>query len=145
MKIEFSSQRGEMLLFLTINKAVVTSRTGCLAVLFWSGRVRMSGVPPPPTLSEETPNPNPVPPHPFRRNTKSKSNGYPVTKFIFGFCVRLGNSNSQTDFSNNVPFVYRPHFFVFFDVMNREERSLRHVAMVAKFLDDNKPKIHLNV
>ena len=43
MEIEFSSQRGEMLLFLTINKAVVTSRTGCLAVLFWSGRVRMSG------------------------------------------------------------------------------------------------------
>ena len=25
----------------------------------------------------------------------------------------------------------------------REEKSLRHVAMVAKFLDDNKPKIHL--
>ena len=23
------------------------------------------------------------------------------------------------------------------------EKSLRHVAMVAKFLDDNKPKIHL--
>ena len=26
---------------------------------------------------------------------------------------------------------------------NREKKSLRHVAMVAKFLDDNKPKIHL--
>ena len=26
---------------------------------------------------------------------------------------------------------------------NREEKSLRHVAIVAKFLDDNKPKIHL--
>ena len=26
---------------------------------------------------------------------------------------------------------------------NREEKSLRHVAMVAKFLDDRKPKIHL--
>ena len=26
---------------------------------------------------------------------------------------------------------------------NREEKSLRHVAMVAKFLDDNKPKVHL--
>ena len=26
---------------------------------------------------------------------------------------------------------------------NREEKSLRHVAMVAKFLDDSKPKIHL--
>ena len=26
---------------------------------------------------------------------------------------------------------------------NREERSLRHVAMVATFLDDNKPKSHL--
>ena len=23
---------------------------------------------------------------------------------------------------------------------NREDKSLRHVAMVAKFLDDNKPK-----
>ena len=27
--------------------------------------------------------------------------------------------------------------------MNRQEKLLRHVAMVAKFLDDNKPKIHL--
>ena len=26
---------------------------------------------------------------------------------------------------------------------NREEKSLRHVAMVAKFLDDKKPKRHL--
>ena len=25
----------------------------------------------------------------------------------------------------------------------RQEKSLRHVAMVAKFLDDNKPKRHL--
>ena len=50
-----------MLLFLTINMAAVTSRTSRLAVLFWSGRVRMSaGPPPPPTLSEETPNPNPT-------------------------------------------------------------------------------------
>ena len=126
MKIEFSSQRGEMLLFLTINKAVVTSRTRCVAVLFWSGRVRMSGVPPPP-------------PHPFRRNTKSKSNGYPVTKFIFGFCVRLGNSNSQTDFSNNFPFVYRPYFFVFFDVQQRGE-VVTSRCHDSKFLDDNKPK-----
>ena len=28
-------------------------------------------------------------------------------------------------------------------LVNREEKSLRHVAMVAKFLDDNKPKRHL--
>ena len=48
-----------MLSFLTINMAAVTSRTSCLAVLFWSGRVRMSRVPPAPPLSEETPNPNP--------------------------------------------------------------------------------------
>ena len=27
--------------------------------------------------------------------------------------------------------------------MNRQEKSLRHVAMVAKVLDDNKPEIHL--
>ena len=26
---------------------------------------------------------------------------------------------------------------------NREEKSLRRVAMVAKFFDDNKPKCHL--
>ena len=26
---------------------------------------------------------------------------------------------------------------------NREEKSFRHVAMVAKLLDDNKPKIHV--
>ena len=25
---------------------------------------------------------------------------------------------------------------------NRKEKSLRHVSMVVKFLDDNKPKIH---
>ena len=121
MKIEFISQRGEMLLFLTINKAVVTSRTGCLAVLFWSGRVRMSGVPPPPhPFRRNTKSKSSAPP-PFQKNTKSKSNGYPVTKFIFGFCVGLGNSNSQTDFSNNFPFVYRPYFFVFFDVQQRGE------------------------
>ena len=28
-------------------------------------------------------------------------------------------------------------------IVNREEKSLRHVAMVAKFLDDNKPKTSL--
>ena len=28
-------------------------------------------------------------------------------------------------------------------LINREEKSLRHVAMVAKFLDDNKPKTSL--
>ena len=28
-------------------------------------------------------------------------------------------------------------------LVNREEKSLHHVAMVAKFLDDNKPKRHL--
>ena len=27
--------------------------------------------------------------------------------------------------------------------MKRQEKSLRHVAMVARFLDDKKPKIHL--
>ena len=83
--------------------------------------------------------PPPPPPHPFRRNTKSKSNGYPVTKFIFGFCVRLGNSNSQTDFSNNFPFVYRPYFFVFFDVQQRGE-VVTSRCHGSKFLDDNKPK-----
>ena len=29
------------------------------------------------------------------------------------------------------------------NALNREEKSLRHVAMVAKFLDDNKPKRNL--
>ena len=32
------------------------------------------------------------------------------------------------------------HFTLSLDVLNRKEKSLRHVAMVAKFLDDNKPK-----
>ena len=31
------------------------------------------------------------------------------------------------------------HFTLSLDVLNRKEKSLRHVAMVAKFLDDNKP------
>ena len=30
--------------------------------------------------------------------------------------------------------------FLFF--CNRDAKSLRHVAMLAKFLDDNEPKIH---
>ena len=30
-------------------------------------------------------------------------------------------------------------------VMNREGKSLSHVAIVAKCLDDNKPKIHLKI
>jgi len=30
-------------------------------------------------------------------------------------------------------------------VVHREEKSLRHVAMVVKFLDDNKPKTSLKV
>ena len=132
-----------MLLFLTINKAVVTSRTGCLAVLFWSGRVRMSGVPPHP-FRRNTKSKSRAPPRPFQKKHQIQSNGYPVTKFIFGFCVRLGNSNSQTDFSNNFPFVYRPYFFVFFDVQQRGE-VVTSRCHGSKFLDDNKPKIYLNV
>ena len=27
--------------------------------------------------------------------------------------------------------------------MNRQDKLLRHIAMVAKFLDDNRPEIHL--
>ena len=45
----------------------------------------------------------------------------------------------------------RPHHCIFLSlepglikhVLNREEKSLRHDAMVAKFLDDNKRKRHL--
>ena len=33
--------------------------------------------------------------------------------------------------------------YFFFWKINREEKSLRHVTMVAKFLDDNKPKTSL--
>ena len=126
MKIEFSSQRGEMLLFLTINKAVVTSRTGCLAVLFWSGRVRMSGGSPPPP--------------PFQK--KHQIQIQRISRDEIHFWIL--RSNSQTDFSNNFPFVYRPYFFVFFDVQQRGE-VVASRCHGSKFLDDNKPKIHLNV
>ena len=34
-------------------------------------------------------------------------------------------------------------FTIFLEGSNREKKSLRHVAMVAKFLDDNKPKTSL--
>ena len=34
--------------------------------------------------------------------------------------------------------------FAFCLAFNREEKSLRHMAMVAKFLDDNKLKCHLH-
>ena len=33
--------------------------------------------------------------------------------------------------------------YFFFWKINREEKSLRHVTTVAKFLDDNKPKTSL--
>ena len=125
MKIEFSSQRGEMLLFLTINKAVVTSRTGCLAVLFWSGRVRMSGVPPPPpppppTLSEETPNPNPNPTDIQGRNS--------FLDFAFDLEIQIVKRISPTTSPLCTDLTFSS-----FSMYNREERSLRHVAMVANF------------
>ena len=97
-----------MLLFLTINKAVVTSRTGCLAVLFWSGRVRMG------------------------RNS--------FLDFAFDLEIQIVKRISPTTSPLCTDLTFSS-----FSMYNREERSLRHVAMVAKFLDDNKPKIHLNV
>ena len=42
--------------------------------------------------------------------------------------------------ASQVPLYLSPDLFWPF---NREEKSLRHVVMVAKFLDDNKPKCHL--
>ena len=116
MKIEFSSQRGEMLLFLTINKAVVTSRTGCLAVLFWSGRVRMSGVPP--TLSEETPNPNPT-------DIQGRNS---FLDFAFDLEIQIVKRISPTTSPLCTDLTFSS-----FSMYNREERSLRHVAMVANF------------
>ena len=116
-----------MLLFLTINKAVVTSRTGCLAVLFWSGRVRMSGVPPPPFLSEETPNPNPT-------DIQGRNS---FLDFAFDLEIQIVKRISPTTSPLCTDLTFSS-----FSMYNREERSLRHVAMVAKFLDDNKPKIH---
>ena len=120
MKIEFSSQRGEMLLFLTINKAVVTSRTGCLAVLFWSGRVRMSGVPPspPPTLSEETPNANPT-------DIQGRNS---FLDFAFDLEIQIVKRISPTTSPLCTDLTFSS-----FSMYNREERSLRHVAMVANF------------
>ena len=126
MKIEFSSQRGEMLLFLTINKAVVTSRTGCLAVLFWSGRVRMSGVPPPPhTLSEETPNPNPT-------DIQGRNS---FLDFAFDLEIQIVKRISPTTspLCTDLPFSY------FFDVQQRGE-VVTSRCHGSKFLDDNKPK-----
>ena len=124
IKIEFSSQRREKLLFLTINMAAVTSRTGCLAVLFWSGRVRLSGgPPPPPPLSEETPNPNPT--------------DIQWLNFAFDLGIQIVKRISPTTTPLRTDLTFSS-----FSMYNREERSLRHVAMVAKFLDDNKPKIH---
>ena len=120
MKIEFSSQRGETLLFLTINKAVVTSRTGCLAVLSWSGRVRMSGVPPPrpPTLSGETPNPNPT-------DIQGRNS---FLDFAFDLEIQIVKRISPTTSPLCTDLTFSS-----FSMYNREERSLRHVAMVANF------------
>ena len=125
MKIEFISQRGEMLLFLTINKAVVTSRTGCLAVLFWSGRVRMSGVPPPPTLSEETPNPNPT-------DIQGRNS---FLDFAFDLEIQIVKRISPTTSPLCTDLTFSS-----FSMYNREERSLRHVAMVANFWMTTKRK-----
>ena len=117
MKIEFISQRGEMLLFLTINKAVVTSRTGCLAVLFWSGRVRMSGGSTP-TLSEETPNPNPT-------DIQGRNS---FLDFAFDLEIQIVKRISPTTSPLCTDLTFSS-----FSMYNREERSLRHVAMVANF------------
>ena len=105
-----------MLLFLTINKAVVTSRTGCLAVLFWSGRVRMSGVPP--TLSEETSNPNPT--------DIQGPNSF--LDFALDLEIQIVKRISPTTSPLCTDLTFSS-----FSMYNREERSLRHVAMVANF------------
>ena len=40
-------------------------------------------------------------------------------------------------------FDYTLFLYIVSSFQNGEKKSLRHVAMVAKFLDDNKPKHHL--
>ena len=44
----------------------------------------------------------------------------------------------QLDVTTSITSTPKPY-----DTFNKEEKSLRHVAKVAKFLDDNKPKRHL--
>ena len=45
----------------------------------------------------------------------------------------------------SIIFIVNSRIALYFEteMLNGEEKSLRHVAMVATFLDDNKPKIHL--
>ena len=117
MKIEFNSQRGEMLLFLTINLQYCFGRVG------WG--CPECPPPPPPTLSEETPNTNPT-------DIQWRNS---FLDFAFDLEIQIVKRISPTASP-----LCSDLTFSSFSMYNREERSLRHVAMVAKFLDDNKPK-----
>ena len=60
--------------------------------------------------------------------------------FIYLFFFILGKTLAEL-LPPDTP-SFKEGFVVSFFRINRE-KSLRHVAMVAKFLDDNKPKRHL--
>ena len=63
------------------------------------------------------------------------SSGLPVVAMPKVSCIlRL----TQIHFISRLSMIVRINV-----VLNKEEKSLRHVPMGAKFLDDNKPKIHL--
>ena len=55
--------------------------------------------------------------------------------------IALKLKTKTTTPGNNICFLLTT--FIAFRSFNREEKSLRHVAMVVKFLDDNKPKIQV--
>ena len=61
--------------------------------------------------------------------------------------IELGNENicARSCFKKYAVLLVVDYWFVFLQLImiNREEKSLRHVAMVAKVLDDNKPKTSL--
>ena len=53
--------------------------------------------------------------------------------------VRSGDFAEETCYTG-IPWIVILGTFLIFDKASREEKSLRQVVMVAKFLDDNKPK-----
>ena len=63
--------------------------------------------------------------------------------------IELGNENicARSCFKKYAVLLVVDNLFVFLQLImiNREEKPLRHVAMVAKFLDNHKPKTSLEL
>ena len=65
--------------------------------------------------------------------------------FLRGFSLKTGVHFAHLDLEMGMVFEGTTGVYARIYCFNREEKSLRHVAKVATFLDDNKPKRHLRI